>query len=225
MISYGFYFSATPGDSVRDGEIRFDAAAPFVGRVTRLYVDNLDREGQIVRQVVTAYAPGTTIYVESPSGARFASFRMLRAVVARSGLVEIPVLCLAGSPEGILPGPVDVAFMRGDPMGRDAATDPDLVTLAVAKQHLRITDVDHDADVQQKLTAASATIRDYLKDRNDPTWTASTAPPWIVSSVLLLLAHLYEHRGDEFGGSQDNDDRVWSAIANLCARSRAPTIQ
>jgi hypothetical protein len=132
---------------------------------------------------------------------------------------------LAGSVEGMIAGPVDVAFMRGAPVTRDAATDPDLITLATAKTHLRITDADHDADIQQKLTAASATIRDYLKDRNDPTWTPATAPPWIVSSVLLLLAHLYEHRGDEFGGSQDNDDRVWTAIANLCARSRVPTIQ
>lgn len=103
-----------------------------------------------------------------------------------------------------------------------APTDPELVTLDVAKAHLQITDADHDVDVQQKLTAASATIRDYLKDRNDPTWTPTTVPPFIASAVLLYLAHLYEHRGDEFG--QDNDDRVWDAIANLCRRSRDPAL-
>lgn len=222
MISHGLWFSATPGDSVRDGEIRFDAVAPYPGRVTRVYVDNLDRDGQVIRHVVLAFAPGATFYIESPGAARFALFRILRASVARSGLVEIPVVCLAASPEGIPAGPVDVAFMRGAPITRDAATDPDLVDLATAKTHLRITDNDHDADIQQKLTAASATIRDYLKDRNDPTWTPATVPPWIESSVLLLLAHLYEHRGDEFGS--DNDDKVWTAIGNLCARSRIPTI-
>jgi len=106
-----------------------------------------------------------------------------------------------------------------------APTDPDLVTLDAAKVHLNITDTDHDVDVQQKTTAASATIRDYLKNSNDPTWTPTTVPPWIASAVLLLLAHLYEHRGDEFGtGAQDNDDRVWDAIANLCRRSRDPAL-
>jgi len=103
-------------------------------------------------------------------------------------------------------------------------TDPVLVTLATAKQHLRVYDDDHDPDITQKIAAASASIRDYLKDRNDPLWTDTTAPPWIGQSVLLLLAHLYEHRGDEFGGAQDNDARVWEAIANLCRRSRDPAL-
>jgi len=103
-------------------------------------------------------------------------------------------------------------------------TDPVLVKLATAKQHLRILDNDHDADVTDKMTAASGAIRDYLKDRNDPLWTDTTAPPWVSASVLLMLAHLYEHRGDEFGGTQDNDDRVWAAIANLCRRSRDPAL-
>jgi Phage gp6-like head-tail connector protein len=103
-----------------------------------------------------------------------------------------------------------------------APTDPELVTLDAAKIHLQVADDDHDADVQEKLTAASATIRDYLKERNDPTWTPATVPPFIASAVLLYLAHLYEHRGDEFG--QDNDDRVWGAIANLCRRSRDPAL-
>jgi len=102
--------------------------------------------------------------------------------------------------------------------------DPELITLATAKAHLRITDADHDADIQQKLTAASASIRDYLKDRNDPTWTDLTVPPFIQSAVLLLLGHLYEHRGDEFGQSQDNDARVWDAIGMLCRRSTDPAI-
>jgi len=105
-----------------------------------------------------------------------------------------------------------------------APTDPVLVTLDAAKTHLRIVDTDHDADVTQKLTDASAAIRDYVKDRNDPTWAPGTVPPWIEASVLLLLAHLYEHRGDEFGPNQDNDDRVWAAIANLCRRTRDPAL-
>jgi len=103
-------------------------------------------------------------------------------------------------------------------------TDPDLVTLARAKTHLHVDGNDHDDDVQQKVTAASATIRDYLKNQNDPTWTPTTVPPFIAQAVLLLLAHEYEHRGDEFGASQDNDVKVWEAVANLCRRSRDPAL-
>lgn len=102
--------------------------------------------------------------------------------------------------------------------------EPLLVTLATAKAHLRIEDTLHDADVTQKLTSASGTIRDYLKGQNDPTWDDGTAPPWIQAAVLLLLAHQYEHRGDEFGTAGDNDDRVWAAIANLARRSRDPAL-
>ena len=103
-------------------------------------------------------------------------------------------------------------------------SDPELVTFAVAKAHLQITDDDHDDDIQNKLTAASASIRDFLKDRNDPTWTDSTVPPFIAQAVLLLLAHMYEHRGDAFGPSQDNDDRVWSAVTMLVRRWTDPAL-
>lgn len=99
-----------------------------------------------------------------------------------------------------------------------------LVTLETAKRHLRITDTAHDPDVTDKLTAASFTIRDYLKDRNDPTWTPDTVPPWIAAAVLLYLGHLYEHRGDGFGPQNDNDVRVWNAIENLLRRSRDPAL-
>jgi hypothetical protein len=105
-----------------------------------------------------------------------------------------------------------------------AATDPVLVTLEAAKIHLRITDTDHDADITQKMGAASATIRDYLKGQNDPTWEPATVPAWIAAAVLVLLAHMYEHRGDEFGSAGDQDDRVWAAVENLCKRSRDPAL-
>jgi len=102
--------------------------------------------------------------------------------------------------------------------------DPVLVTLDDAKTHLRIFDTDHDADVTQKMTDASDTIRDYLKDRNDPTWEPGTAPRFVVAAVLLLTAHLYEHRGDEFGPGNDNDVRVWESIGNVLRRARDPAL-
>lgn len=100
----------------------------------------------------------------------------------------------------------------------------DLVVLETAKIHLRITDTAHDADVALRIAQASDEIRTYLKAKNDPTWTPATVPPRIQAAVLLLVAHLYEHRGDAFGNAQDNDDRVWAAIANLCRQSRDPAL-
>jgi len=226
MMSYGFIYSPELAGLPRDGELKIAApalvAVPAVGR---LYFSNLDHTGAYVRSILLAYPVGTTVYVErDPS--TFASFRIRSIPIGGTGFVEIPVLTVASS--GVLDaGLVDVSFIAetrelGRP--RDAATDPDLVTLATAKAHLRVTDNDHDVDIQQKTRAASATIRDYLKSRNDETWTPETCPPWIAAAVLLLLAHLYEHRGDEFGNQNDNDARVWAAIANLCRRSRDPAL-
>jgi hypothetical protein len=226
MRSWGFYFSAAVDELVADGEIRFDAPAPYVGAVTRLYVDNLDRDGQYIRPAILAYAGGTVVYIEGVG--TFAHVRLIGAPRPRIGNLELPIVVLDATPAGLAPGPVTAAFLTAPPpparAARDAATDPLLVAFDVAKEHLHITDTLHDADVAQKLAAASATIRDYLKGRNDPTWDDTTAPPWIQQAVLLLVAHFYEHRGDEFGAAADNDDRVWNAIANLTRRSRDPAL-
>jgi hypothetical protein len=218
-------FAGVDESYLRDGEITVDAPAPYVGAVTRLYVDNLDRDGQWIRPMIAAYAAGTVVYLEG-AGGTFAHVRLLRAPVAQIGYLELPVQVLDATPTGLETGPVTAAFLPAPTAGapRAAATDPLLVSLAAAKEHLAITDTLHDTLVTQKLTAASATIRDYLKGRNDPTWDDTTAPPWITQAVLVLLAHFYEHRGDEFGPAGDNDDRVWTAIANLTRRSRDPAL-
>jgi len=101
----------------------------------------------------------------------------------------------------------------------------DLVTLAVAKQHLRIVDDDHDADVQQKLTAASAIIVKYLKAQADPTWTDATVPAPVQHAVLLMLAHLYENRGDdEAFGMSSRSGALWDAINRLLIGWRDPAL-
>jgi hypothetical protein len=223
MRSWAFLFAAPPDPlTLGDGELRFDAGPPYVGFVTRLYVDNLDRDGQYIRpMVVDAATPGTVLYLEG-AGGTFAHLQLLRVPIPQVGYLELPVVVLEASATGIPAGPVTAAFLTPGPL--DAGDDPLLVTLATAKDHLRITDTLHDTDVSQKLKSASATIRDYVKDQNDPTWDDVTAPPWIQAAVLLLLAHLYEHRGDEFGAAGDNDVRVWDAIANLLRRSRDPAL-
>jgi Phage gp6-like head-tail connector protein len=102
--------------------------------------------------------------------------------------------------------------------------DPILVTLETAKLHLRITDLDHDADVTLKMTQASETIRRFLDLGNDPLWTSEDVPAEVQAAVLLRLAHLYEHRGDEFGSGNDNDEKNWAAITNCLRHLRDPVV-
>lgn len=105
----------------------------------------------------------------------------------------------------------------------------DLVPLDAAKRHLRIVDDLHDQDVQQKLDLATAVIGDYLADWQPvDEWTTDTIPLMATAAILMMLTHLYEHRGDDMaptasGATPDAD--VWAAIERVCARLRAPTVR
>jgi hypothetical protein len=228
MISWTFVFVDNPEARVLDGELGFNAAAPYPGNVTRVFVDNLNADGLNVRRAILAHPIGTMIWIQNRIDAGiYAALVMTGRPIEQKAHLEIPVTCSEASPDA-LSGTVETFFLPVAPVlavrAIVAASDPVLVTLETAKSHLRITDTDHDADVTQKMGTASATIRDYLKDRNDATWTPDTVPPWIQAAVLILLAHQYEHRGDEFGSSNDNDDRAWAAIDNLLRRSRDPAL-
>ena len=112
-----------------------------------------------------------------------------------------------------------------DPIDPNELDDlgPPLLTLALAKEHLRIYDTDHDAEVTTKMTHASFIIRDYLKSRNDPAWTYDTVPDVVQAAVMQLLGLLYEHRGDDF--APDNyDANTWAAIERLLMRRRDPAL-
>lgn len=109
----------------------------------------------------------------------------------------------------------------------DLAPGVSLVTLARAKAHLRITDADHDDDIGQKSADASGIIVRYLKGQADPTWEAVTNPPpsAVQSAILLMLAQLYEHRGDdESFGAGSRSASTWDAIEHLLVTWRDPAV-
>jgi len=225
MTSFPFAFAVALTAPPASGEIRLDAGPPYVDLVTRAWLQNLTTDGLDVRRALLAQPIGTLIYVQDRADHLvYVALVITAPALEAAGYLEIPVSCSEASTPALGAGPVEAFFLPAAVPVTPPDNDPVLVTMAVAKDHLRITDTAHDPDVTQKLAAASSSIRDYLKGRNDPTWTPDTAPPWIQAAVLLLLAHLYEHRGDEFGAAADNDDRVWSAIANLCRRSRDPAL-
>src|SRR5262245_3336023 len=97
------------------------------------------------------------------------------------------------------------------------AVNAPLVTLDEAKRHLyQEWTTDNDVDITAKLQQASAIIRDYLKTRNDESWTDTTVPLPVKAAVLVMLAHLWEDRGDD--SSRDED--VWNAVHRLVERFR-----
>lgn len=95
-----------------------------------------------------------------------------------------------------------------------------LVTLRQAKDHLRIDADGQDNDIMLKVLQASAIVQTYLKAQGDPTWTDLTAPGNVQAAVLLMLGHLYEHRGDNLAP----DGAVWDAVGRLLVGLRDPAL-
>ena len=120
-------------------------------------------------------------------------------------------------------------------MAQDPAPDnslplivPELITEDTAAQHLRLgafTDLpaEQQTDLGQKVDDATATIFGYLKAQADPNWTIDTVPGEVRSAILFLLAHLWEHRGDDLA-PVDFDGKVWEGIGRLLARRRDPAL-
>jgi hypothetical protein len=101
-----------------------------------------------------------------------------------------------------------------------------LLALDVAKEHLKITDADHDAEVQREADAASAAILIYLDTKADPTWTVATLPDDVRQAMLLLLGYFDAERGGPGVDDRSSVDpeQTWKAIASLLMRRRMPSI-
>jgi len=95
-----------------------------------------------------------------------------------------------------------------------------LVTLSEARKHVKVSDTDDDAELASKLAQAEAIITVYLKSQADSTWNETTTPRPVQAAVLLMLGHLYEHRGDDMGG----DEALWAAVGRLLVMYRDPAL-
>lgn len=78
-----------------------------------------------------------------------------------------------------------------------------LITLDVAKQHLRIRHSDFDEDIQRKSAQATAIILNYIKktigtpnpdNPNIVDWTEDTVPDDIAAAICMRLSKLYDDR-------------------------------
>lgn len=58
-----------------------------------------------------------------------------------------------------------------------------------------------------------------------PTWTDVTQPYQVRAATMLMLAHLYEHRGDDSGSSfRTPTSTIWEAVERLLVRYHTPAI-
>ena len=100
-----------------------------------------------------------------------------------------------------------------------------LVGLANAKAHLREVDEAFNVDIQQKADHASALVlarcntTAWWRDIT-PTWTEATVPGEVQSAVLVVLTHLWKHRGDDM----QLDESLWAAVDRLLAGKKDPVI-
>jgi hypothetical protein len=112
-------------------------------------------------------------------------------------------------------------------------TTPTIVTLAQAQAHLRLPS-GTDADLQQKIDAATQWVCEYINDRQptDPDWTAViegwgplSAPPVVTLAVLEVVADYDRYRGDDGDGDKTREAGFLPlGVRNLLVRYRDPVL-
>lgn len=113
----------------------------------------------------------------------------------------------------------------------------ELVTLAEAKQHLKIPDYDspsaEDESLQVKLYIAHELVIDYLSNRLEDQdewietmedWTSSTAPKRVLGAILYEFGRLYRNRGDDDERGKSLQPILSPETRILLDRLRDPTI-
>lgn len=103
-----------------------------------------------------------------------------------------------------------------------------LVSLDQVKLDRRITNNDHDDDLEMKILQASAIVMDYLKVTTlasiphvvtlDTSPVTYTVPPLVQAATLLVLGELFENR--EAGTANPISD----AVVSLLDRFRDPAL-
>jgi len=107
---------------------------------------------------------------------------------------------------------------------RVTLSGPLWTTAEVKALQLRITDTDHDSDIDEKLQTAQEAVLAYLGPAADATWTSQTAPLAVKHAILLLTVHYYEHRGDDLGQARPDEAVIWKELRNLLTYYRDPAM-
>ena len=102
-----------------------------------------------------------------------------------------------------------------------------LVTLPVAKTHLRVEHSHDDADITLKIDQAGAIVTNYIKRSagdDDIEWTTDTVPLDIQAATLIMLSRLYDDRD---AGREDGDIALGylpKSVTAMLHRWRTPAL-
>jgi hypothetical protein len=100
-----------------------------------------------------------------------------------------------------------------------------LITLEQAKWHLRVVSTNEDDDIYRKVEQASDLVLERCNSTSywrgiTTTWDSDTVPRSVQSAILVLLAHLYENRGQDMKAHAE----VWAAVDSLIRMNKDPVI-
>jgi hypothetical protein len=94
------------------------------------------------------------------------------------------------------------------------------VSMTDAKLALHITDAAREPEIQMYLDQATALVEQYIGSVR-----LADAPAKVVDAgVLKMLAHLWEHRGDDAGSVFGPDDKIWETLSVFLMRTRDPAV-
>lgn len=214
---YPYRFAASTQPPPAAGQVRADAA---LATATRVYLANINDDGIDVHAALMKLAAGSELALQDDANhANGFRFTATGAAIDAGAYVDVPVSLIESAGPAFGNNAKIVALLYNAPPAPGAS----IVSLDVAKTHLRIVDDLHDDDVTRKLNEASAAIVDYLGAAADPDWTADNVPSIVEAATLMYLTHLYEHRGDDMSPTASGttpDEDVWAAIRRLLARTR-----
>lgn len=100
-----------------------------------------------------------------------------------------------------------------------------LITIEEAKAHLNIVNEAFDDDIERKAEAASMIVLERCNSTAywravTAAWTPDTVPLSVKAAVFFVLAHLFQHRGDDM----TLDEAFWKAVDRVIAYNRDPVI-
>lgn len=100
-----------------------------------------------------------------------------------------------------------------------------LVTLEQAKFHLRVVSTNEDDDIERKVEQASDLVLERCNSTSywrgiTATWDMDTVPRSVQAAILVLLAHLFENRGNDMKAHVE----VWAAVDSLIRMQKDPVV-
>lgn len=102
-----------------------------------------------------------------------------------------------------------------------------LITLEQARDHLQLTSDASNVieDVVSKMEQASEMVLDRINTTAywraiSLDWDELTVPKAVQAAMLMVLTHLYEHRGDD----PSTEDAMWRAVDSRLSLHKDPVI-